>query len=227
MIAITSDAGSPLAGAASDVVLTPIGDEHGAATKSETAALAALLALGGLISIDPRAIDRLVALLYDTVTDESCVAAGSAAGAARRIWTVGFGASRGVAEALALLLHEKARLPAVAASPSGFRHGLVEASSAADSLFVIECRDEDPPLTAYFDRLAIEGQRVGLKIVWLAQRDRVGLNIRLRGSNQAERALEAVVRAQQLAHAAAHAAGTYGDGFRVLRAIVDPGKSFA
>ena len=106
-----------------------------------------------------------MALLYDTVSDENCVAAGSAAGAARRIWTVGFGASRGAAEALALLLHEKAQLPAVAASPSGFRHGLVEASSAADSLVVIECRDEDPPLTSYFDRLAIEGQRVGLKIV--------------------------------------------------------------
>ena len=133
------------------------------------------------------------------MTDESCVAAGSAAGAARRIWTVGFGPSHGVAEALALLLHEKARLPAVAASPSGFRHGLVEASSAADSLVVIECRDEDPPLTAYFDRLAIEGQRVGLKIAWLAQRDRAGLNIRLRGSSQAERALEAVVPAQQMA----------------------------
>ena len=157
------------------------------------------------------------------MTDESCVAAGSAAGAARRIWTVGFGPSHGVAEALALLLHEKARLPAVAASPSGFRHGLVEASSAADSLVVIECRDEDPPLTAYFDRLAIEGQRVGLKIAWLAQRDRAGLNIRLRGSSQAERALEAVVRAQQMAHAAAHTAGTYGDGFQVLHAIVDPG----
>jgi predicted NBD/HSP70 family sugar kinase/fructoselysine-6-P-deglycase FrlB-like protein len=227
VIAITSDAGSPLAGAASDVVLTPIGEEYGAATKSETAALAALLALGGLIAIDSRAIDRLVALLCDTVTDERCITAGSLAGTARRIWTVGFGPSRGVAEALGLLLHEKARLPAVGASPSGFRHGLVEASSAADSLIVFECRNEDPPLSQYFDLLAIEGQRVGLKIAWLAQRDRVGLNIRLRGSSEAERVLEAVVRAQQLAHAAAHAAGTYGDGFRVLRTIVDPGRSFA
>jgi fructoselysine-6-P-deglycase FrlB-like protein len=228
VIAITSNAGSPLAGVASEVVLTPIDEEHGAATKSETAALAALLALGGLISTDARAVDRVVALLHDTVRDESCIAAaGSAIGEARRIWAVGFGASRGIAEALALLLHEKARLPAVAASPSGFRHGLVEASASGDSLVIIECRNEDPPLTAYFDLLAIEVQRVGLKIAWLAGRDRAGLNIRLRGSTQAERALEAVVRAQQLAHIAAHAAGTYADGFRILGTNVDPGKSFA
>lgn len=228
VIAITSDAGSPLADTASDVVLTPIGEEHGAATKSETAALAALLALGGLISTDARWVDRVVALLHDTVMDESCVvAAGSAAGAARRVWTVGFGASRPVAEALALLMHEKARVPAVVTSPSGFRHGLVEASAAGDSLIVIECRDEDPSLAAYFDLLAIEGQRAGLKIAWLASRDRAGLSVRWRGSTEAERALEAVVRAQQLAHAAAHAAGTYTDGFRVLGATVDPGTSFA
>jgi fructoselysine-6-P-deglycase FrlB-like protein len=182
----------------------------------------------GLISTDALAVDRVVALLHDTVMDESCVAAaGSAAGTARRIWTVGFWASRGVTEALALLLHEKARLPAVASSPSGFRHGLVEASAAGDCLVVIECRDEDPPLAAYFDLLANEGQRVGLKIAWLAGRDRAGLNVRLRGSTQAERALEAVVRVQQLAHRAAHAAETYADGFRVLGRNVDPGKSFA
>ena len=112
MIAITSDGASPLAAAASDVMLTPIGDERGAATKSETAALVALLALTGLIPNDPNAVDRILALLCDVVADESAVAAaGSAVGAARRIWTAGFGASRAVAEALALLLHEKARIP--------------------------------------------------------------------------------------------------------------------
>ena len=226
MIAITSDAGSPVASAASDLVLTPIGEEHGAATKSETAALAALLALGGVISSDPRVVDRVVTLLCDAVRDEGRVAgAGSTAGLARRIWTVGFGASRGVADALSLLLHEKAQLPAVAASPSGFRHGLVEASVAGDCVVVIECRDEDPSLTTYFDRLAMEGERVGLKIAWLAGRDRIGLNIRLRGSTEAERVLELVVRAQQLARAAAHAAGTYADGFRILGTIVDPSKA--
>ena len=67
------------------MVLTPIGEEHGAATKSETAALAALLALGGLISTEARAVDRVMTLLHDTVVDESCiVAVGFAAGAARR-----------------------------------------------------------------------------------------------------------------------------------------------
>jgi fructoselysine-6-P-deglycase FrlB-like protein len=228
VIAITSDGRSPLARAASDVVVTLIGEEHGAATKSETAALAALLALGGVIASDAGAADRVASVLSDTVAAESGIAAaGAAVGAARRIWTVGFGASRGVAEALALLLHEKDQIPAVAGTPSGFRHGLVEASAAGDSVVVIECGHEDRLLARYLDRLADEGQRVGLNTVWLAGRDRVGLNIPLRGSTQAERALEAVVRAQQLAHAAAHAAGTYTDGFRVLRAIVVPADAFA
>ena len=85
VIAITSDGASPLAAAASDVMLTPIGDERGAATKSETAALVALLALTGLIPTDPNAVDRILALLCDVVADESSVAAaGSAAGAARQ-----------------------------------------------------------------------------------------------------------------------------------------------
>jgi glucosamine--fructose-6-phosphate aminotransferase (isomerizing) len=228
VIAITSDGGSPLADAASDVVVTSIGHEHGAATKSETAALAALLVLGGVIESDAGAADRVAAVLLDAVADASGIAAaGAAVGTARRIWTVGFGASRAVAEALALLLHEKAQLAAVAGTPSGFRHGLVEAGASGDSVVVIECGHEDPLLTAYLDRLADEGQRVGLRMVWLARQDRVGLNIPLRGSTQAEGALEAVVRAQQMAHAAAHAAGTYTDGFRVLRAIVAPGDAFA
>jgi glutamine---fructose-6-phosphate transaminase (isomerizing) len=227
-LAITSDGGSPLARAASDVVVTPIGEEHGAATKSETAALAALLALGGVIATDAGAVDRVTSVLLDAVATEGGItAAGAAVGTARRIWTVGFGASRGVAEALALLLHEKAQLAAVAATPSGFRHGLVEASAAGDALVIAASEHEDPMLTAHFDRLADEGHQVGLRMVWLSGRDRVGLNIPLRGSTQAERALEAVVRAQQLAHAAAHAAGTYMDGFRVLRAIVAPGDAFA
>jgi fructoselysine-6-P-deglycase FrlB-like protein len=228
VIAITSDGASPLAAAASDVMLTPIGDERGAATKSETAALVALLALTGLIPNDPNAVDRILALLRDVVADESAVvAAGSAVGAARRIWTVGFGASRAVAEALALLLHEKARIPAISGSPSGFRHGFVEASAAGDSLIVIEVRGDKPPLATYFDRMAIEGQRVGLTTAWISGRERDGLNVPLRGSTEAERALEAVVRAQQLAHAAARAAGTYIDGFRVLGKMVHTNKPYA
>jgi len=228
VIAITADGASPLAAAASDVVLTPIGDERGAATESETAALVALLALTGLIPNDPNAVDRIVALIRDVVANESSVVpAGSAAGAARRIWTVGFGAGRAVADALALLMHEKARIPAIAASPSGFRHGFVEASAAGDSLVVIEVRDEKPPLAAYFDRMAIEGRRVGLTTAWIAGRDRPGLNVRLRGATEAERALEAVVRAQHLAYVAARAAGTYIDGFRVLGTVVRTNKPYA
>jgi glucokinase len=228
VVAITSDGGSPLAGAASDVILTPIGVERGAATKSETTALVALLALGGLFLNDPAAVERVVALIGDVAGDESCVAAaGQVVGGARRIWTAGFGAGRGVADALALLLHEKARLSAVAGSPSDFRHGFVEASSGEDSLIVIECDEEKPLLAAYLDRLASEGQQIGLKTTWLARRDHPGLSVRLRGSTPAERTLEAVVRAQQLAHAAACAAGTYADGFKILGKLVNTRKPFA
>ena len=228
VVAITSDGGSPLAGAASDVVLTPIGHERGAATKSETTALVALLALGGFFLNDPAAIDRVVDLLGDAVADESCVgAAGSVVGGARRIWTAGFGAARGVADVLALLLHEKARLSAVSGSPSGFRHGFVEASSAEDALVVIECGDERPSLAAYLDQLASEGQRIGLNTAWVAARDGPGLSIRLRGTTPPERTLEAVVRVQQLAHAAACAAGTYTDGFEILGKVVHTRRSLA
>ena len=94
-------------------------------------------------------------------------------------------------------------------------------------MVVVEVRGDKPPLATYFDRMAIEGQRIGLTTAWIAGRDRDGLNVPLRGSTEVERALEAVVRAQQLAHAAARAAGTYMDGFRVLGKLVHTNKPYA
>ena len=138
VIAITSDGASPLAAAASDVMLTPIGDERGAATKSETAALVALLALTGLIPNDPNAVDPILARSA-TWWLTKARSPPRVAVAPPGIWTAGFGASRAVAEALALLLHEKARILQSPDRRAG-RHGFVEASAAGDTLVVVEVR---------------------------------------------------------------------------------------
>ena len=58
------------------------------------------------------------------------------------------------------------------------------------------------------------------------RRERRGISLPLRGTTVAERLLEAVLRAQQLTHAAAHAAGTYVDGFTLLRSVVVRGDAF-
>ena len=172
-------------------------------------------------------MDRIRTVLSGVIDDDATPhSAGSEVGTARRTWTVGDGPSHGIAEALALLLHEKAQLPAVSGTPSAFRHGLVEAAARGDALVVIECGVEDASLRSYLDRLEEDGSRVGLRMVWIAPDARSGKYIPLRSATSAERALEAVVRAQQVAHAAAHAAGTYTDGFKVLRALVSPGESF-
>jgi len=82
----------------------------------------------------------------------------------------------------------------------------------------------DPPVTArtvYLDLLRDELNRLGVPMVTLAPdapADQPGIRLGLAPGGPA--ALEALLRLQQLARATAHAAGTYQDGFRVLRAIV-------
>ncbi len=227
IVSVTAEETSPLAAVSDHVVVTPIGEEGGAATVSELAALAAILALANALATDQGSVDRLRTVLSGVIADDAAArSAGSDVGTARRTWSVGYGPSHGIAEALALLLHEKAQLPAVSGTPSSFRHGLVEAAARGDALVVIACGVEDASLRRYLDRLEEDGSRVGLRMVWIAPDARRGEHIPLRSATSAERALEAVVRAQQVAHAAAHAAGTYTDGFKVLRALVSPGESF-
>ena len=228
VVVVTAFGDSALAAAADDVVLTPIGEEHGAATKSETAALAALLAMGGAIEADAESSAQLVAVIAAALADDSRIcAAVEHLAPARRAWVVGFGASNGVAEALALLWHEKARTPAVASTPSGFRHGLVEAGAAGDALIVVDAGDLDDLGRRYLDRLEEESARIGISTVWLSAAERHGTWIPLSGETTPHRVLEALIRGQQLTHETAVRIGTYVDGFTVLRTHVQPGAPFA
>ena len=118
-------------------------------------------------------------------------------------------------------LGSAAGLTASTTSVSEFRHGPVEAAGPDDTVLLL---DVDPPVTArtvYLDLLRDELNRLGVPMVTLAPdapADQPGIRLGLVPGGPT--ALEALLRLQQLARATAHAAGTYQDGFRVLRAIV-------
>ena len=140
---------------------------------------------------------------------------------ADRLWIVGLGTAAGLTASGGLLWHEKAHRPAIATTVSEFRHGPVEAARAADAVLLL---DVDPPVTArtgYLDLLRGELDRLGVPLVTVAPdapAEQPGIQLSLAPGGPA--AVEALLRLQQLARAAAHAAGTYQDGFRILRAIV-------
>ena len=207
-IAVTAHPGSALGSEASLVVHVASDVETGAATKSELATLAALLAMAGEVDSGAGSRHALKEALATLVAGwADAAAAGSGLAAARSVWFVGFGTSLGIAEAGALLWHEKVIRPAVALTPSEFRHGPIEAAGAGDAVVLIDVDPADPRRAAYLARLAGE----------LAQLD-VGLvdvQVEPRGS-----AVAALLRVQQLARAAALSAGTYRDDFAVLRQVV-------
>jgi fructoselysine-6-P-deglycase FrlB-like protein len=118
----------------------------------------------------------------------------------------------GIAEAGMLLWHEKVVRPATAATPSEFRHGLIEAATNRDAVLLVDVAPEPAPPSAYLERLRSELQTLGVGVV----------ELRARASNPGAAALELLLRMQQLARAAALAGGTYRDGFAVLRNTVTP-----
>jgi len=228
VVVVTAVEHSALAAAAEHTVVTPIGEEQGAATKSALGALAALLALGGVLDTEPQSVARLRSLLTRARADEQAAyALGTSVGDARRVWVVGFGSGYGVADALGLLLHEKAQLAAISTTPSAFRHGLVEASARGDAVVAVACDAASPVVESYLDRLGYECGLLGIRTGWITAAGRDGEWVPLQGDTPAAQTLEAVLRAQQVAHIAAHRAGTYVDGFKVLRTFVSPGEAFA
>ncbi len=229
VLAITAHEESPLAAAAPLVLTLATGVESDASTKSALATLAALLAIGAVIASDPEAVDAAVDRLRAIAADPTWAAApGSALARSRFVWLVGFGAGLGVAEAGALLWHEKVVRPAVAATPSEFRHGLIEAVREGDSVVLVEVDDPDPIRAAYLARLRSELRALRVRCVEIARDEpvsRTGSASRPEAgaaSRTGVRALEALLRVQALAHATARAAATYRDGFRVLRNVVEP-----
>ncbi len=226
VVAITADPGSPLAAAASIVLHTPSGVESGAATKSELAALAALAALAGALPTDPATAGRCRTSLDAVAADaEGVIAGGLALGRAAHAWTAGFGTAAGLARAAYLLLHEKALLVTVPTTPAEFRHGPIEAAGPGDAVLLVETDPPDARRTAYLDRLARELAVLEIPLVATGPGpfppSALPVPIPPVAADPPALALLAtLLRIQQLARVAAHARGTYRDGFRVLRAIV-------
>jgi fructoselysine-6-P-deglycase FrlB-like protein len=233
VVAVTAHDPSPLAGAADAVVATPIGEERGAATKSELSALAALLALAGALPCDTAArqatrewLEALVGS-WPEVLDGAAVLA-----AARRTWLVGLGETAGIAHAGLLLWHEKVHRQATASTLSEFRHGPIEAVSARDAILVLEPHEPSAGYRGYLallarelDELGAASVRVGPSGTTPAGRGAAVVPCGVPatappGAGPALALLGTTLRIQQLARATAHAAGTYVDGFRALRRIV-------
>ncbi len=245
ILAVTADGSSALASTADLVLVTPSGHEEGAATKSELAALAALLALAGALPTHPAAVAGLRGALEALVADTGgALPAGGVLGRARRAWIVGFGTGLGLAIATATLLHEKALLAAIATTPSEFRHGPIEVATSDDVVVLVETDAPDPRRDAYLGRLAAELGQIGTPLVVTGAMDVPPMAIALPApaptatrprsgvpppgragvaggpAPDAAILLTTLLRLQQAARVAAHARGTYRDGFRILRDIV-------
>lgn len=221
LVAVTARADSPLAAAVDEVVLTPIGEETGAATKSELSAFAALAALAAALPMESTEVGRLRDRLEATAADlDPMMAAGAIVARSRGCWALGFGPALGVARATALLLHEKARRPTIFCTPSEFRHGPIEASGAEDAVILVDAGlAPNDDRTRYLDRLARELSELGVPLIAVGGAGPGALADAI-GASPAEAILHALLRVQQLARIAAISGGTYQEDFLVLRAVV-------
>ena len=237
VLAVTAHADSALAEAASLTLTIASGEEHDASTKSALATLAGLLAVGRVMPEGGGATAAVMRLRAVVGSMEIAVGAGRLLAASDRVWFLGFGAAHGLAEAGALLWHEKVVRTAVATTPSEFRHGLIEASRAGDAVVLLDVDAPDARRDGYLARLRDELAAREVAIVEIVpgppvapgpppsaaeegsdagRRRRVGTT----GREPAARTLETLLRVQQVARAAALAAGTYRDGFEILRNVV-------
>ena len=212
VLALTAHADSALASTATLSVPLASGEESGAATKSALASLAAVLAIAGSLPTDAEHAGSLRAQLVETATWAEAVEAAEKLAAARHTWMLGFGAEDGIAAAASLLWHEKVIRPATAATPSEFRHGLVEAVAPQDVVLLVIPPAGDTRVARYLDRLRGELRTLGVAV----------LELQATASEPGPAALELLFRAQHLARATALAAGTYREGFAILRRVVKP-----
>ena len=228
VVALTAHRDSPLSNDATLIVGLGSGKEADASTKSALAALAALLAMGGVIGSDPSSAAATDASLDAmAASGETAEDLGRLLAGARRTWCLGFGSALGIAEAAALLWHEKVVRQMVAATPAEFRHGLVEATAPGDAVVLLDVDAPDVHRAAYLDRMRDELVTLGVTLVELAPGSPIGTGGRapdlpLASADPGVRILESLLRIQQLARATALAGGTYRDGFRILRETVKP-----
>jgi glucosamine--fructose-6-phosphate aminotransferase (isomerizing) len=234
VLALTAHEAGPLAAAAEGTVLLRCGEERGAATKSELATLATLLALAGALPCDSAAISSIRAWLSGLVESWKVVLPAVARLApARRTWILGLGPTAGLAHAGSLLWHEKGARPAVGTTVSEFRHGAVEAAGPRDIALLIPPPMASADLRRYLGLLAAELRELGAASVWLEAGeggDPGQITVEavrfplapapLPTLAPAAALLGALLRLQQLARGTAHASGAYADGFRILRRIV-------
>jgi glucosamine--fructose-6-phosphate aminotransferase (isomerizing) len=127
-IAITNDAGSPMAAAAEHVIELGAGDERSvAATKTYTASLGAVAALAAAVAGDrerARELDAVPAVLARQLTlTEGPEAAAAAATGWARLAAIGRGANYATAFEAALKIKELTGVAAEPYSPADFLHG--------------------------------------------------------------------------------------------------------
>lgn len=214
VLALTAHPDAPLASTATLTLPLASGAEDGAATKSGLASLAALLAIGdALDGGDEAARDLRHVLTADSAWAEAVLAAPLLAGA-RHTWMLGFGAAEGLAGAATLLWHEKVIRPASAATPSEFRHGLIEAVDSSDVVVLVNTADErrTAPFDRYLERLRAELNELGVEAI----------ELRASATHRGVAVLELLFRLQHVARATALAAGTYRENFAILRRVVKP-----
>jgi fructoselysine-6-P-deglycase FrlB-like protein len=229
VVAVTAHEESPLAEVATIPLSLACGEERDASTKSALSTLAALLALADALPRGNEEAWRLGDRLRQVVGDEAGIApAARILAGARRTWFLGFGTGLGLAEAALLLWHEKVIRNATAATPCEFRHGLVEAFGPEDVVVLIDVDVPDSRRSAYLERVREEVTALGgtlIEVIWSPTVDAAGgrgVVIAIEAGDTGSAALEAMLRLQQLAHATAVRAGTYRDGFAVLRRTVLP-----
>lgn len=219
VLALTAQATSALAGAASRVIAIAGGEERDASSRSALATLAGMLALARVPWSDQSGSALVQRLRADVASWASLHGPAARLAAAERVWFVGFGAALGLAQAGALLWHEKVVLQAAASTPSEFRHGLIEAAAGPGcAVVLIEVDRPDRRRDAYLARLRTELGALGTPLVELGRTPGPGLPSV--SDVPGEATVETLLRVQQLARATALAAGTYRDGFAVLRNIV-------
>jgi glutamine---fructose-6-phosphate transaminase (isomerizing) len=218
LIAVTANDSSPLSELSRHTVLVPIDEERGAATESELGTLAALLRLGGVLPSDAGTRAVLAAWLTEIIRSwpsvEPDVAALAIAG---RTWIVGLGPTSGLAHAGGLLWHEKVHREVAGGSVSEFRHGQVEAVGPGDAVLVLVPPAPSPDLEAYLGLLGRELAELHASELRLDAEVLPAMPATLPG---AAGLLGMLLGLQQRARGTAHAAGTYVDGFRVLRRVV-------
>jgi glutamine---fructose-6-phosphate transaminase (isomerizing) len=219
-VAVTNDADSPLATAASSCIALGAGEEGAVpATKTFTAQLAAMALLAEALGPVPwgdgdwrRLPDVVEELIADSEPGER---AATALGDVGELVAVGRGYLMCVALEAALKLREATGVRAEGWSAADFRHGPVTVARGDLPLLAVSAAG---PAAADVEELAAELERAGTPVLRLA--DRPGVSLPYPGGlAEPLCALPATVRAQQLALALARRRGLDPDAPPGLRKV--------